>query len=324
MRLEGLSCGLVQSIQLEESEVTGANGRIQIIRTGKFFHPWYGEFEITLETLQEMKRNFDRNTLKNDLMIDFNHECEEAGAWIKSLDIRQFESGEIALYADIEFTPKGRKAVEDKEYKYISADFTERFIDNETQTEFGALLFGAAFTNRPFIKGMDPALALSELTKKNKETFQMNLEQIKQENEKLLSDVTTLNKKLEDLADAQKKLSEENTKLKEEKQKFEEEKALKEKEDAFSKLLSEGKAVPAQKEAYMKGDMVQFAELFMPVQKEPKGVDGGDALEADPEDKILSIANKIADERKLSLDAAMREAIRENPELYKLQQAKFN
>src|SRR5690606_29054902 len=42
---------------------------------------------------------------------------------------------------------------------------------------------------------------------------------------------------------------------------FEEAQKLAVKEAAFTKLLSEKKAVPAQKDAYMAGDMAKFAEL---------------------------------------------------------------
>lgn len=325
MRLEGYSCGLIQEIQLNDSPVEGADGIIQIIRTGNFFHPWYGEFEITLSTLESMLRNYNNNVLKNDLMIDFNHEVKEAGAWVKKMAIKQYSDETFGLVADIKFTPRGKQAVKDEEYKFISADFTERYVDNETQIEYGPLLYGAAFTNRPFIKGMDKNIALSEIKQKNEEIYKMNLEEMKKQNEKLLSDVSSLQKRLEDFEKDQKKLSEENQSLKDENKKLSEDKVKSEKEQAFNKLLSEGKAVPAQKEAYMSGDMIKFAENFVQTNSKVDGSeDNKNENEADPEDKILSIANEKLEKKEAdSFDSAMQLAIKENPELYKLSQEKF-
>jgi hypothetical protein len=53
--------------------------------------------------------------------------------------------------------------------------------------------------------------------------------------------------------------------------KQQEDKKLSEKTSNFNKLLSEGKAVEAQREAFMKDDTVKFAELAQSVNLQGNG-----------------------------------------------------
>jgi len=52
-------------------------------------------------------------------------------------------------------------AVKGRGFKYLSADYTENFQDNEKRAQHGPLLFGAGLTIRPVIKGNEP-VQLSE------------------------------------------------------------------------------------------------------------------------------------------------------------------
>ncbi|MEK0326263.1 MAG: hypothetical protein QQN63_11225, partial [Nitrosopumilus sp.] len=44
-------------------------------------------------------------------------------------------------------TEGARHKIKDREFRYMSADFNTKFIDNETGKDFGPTLNGAALTN---------------------------------------------------------------------------------------------------------------------------------------------------------------------------------
>jgi hypothetical protein len=62
----------------------------------------------------------------------------------------------------VEWTPFGVSAVKDRGFTYLSAEFSENFIDNEKQQPHGCTLLGAGLTIRPVIKNLDP-VQLSEV-----------------------------------------------------------------------------------------------------------------------------------------------------------------
>jgi hypothetical protein len=67
-----------------------------------------------------------------------------------------------------------------------------------------------------------------------------------------------------------------------------------EKEASFTMLCAEGKAVPAQKDAFMKGDMVKFAELAQPVKLSTVGDTGAPATKpsTSAQDEVLKLAEE--------------------------------
>ena len=124
---------------------------VTITRTGTYHHPKYGQFEISRNTLSEMVRNYQANTYGQDIAIDVAHMPENGSAgFVKDLRI---ENGK--LRALVEWTPFGVDAIEDRGYRYLSADYTENYVDNEHQAAHGPLLFGAGLVTRPHIKHLD-------------------------------------------------------------------------------------------------------------------------------------------------------------------------
>ncbi len=245
-------------IQLVLSEGASAPVQVQLLRVGKFSHPMYGDFEITKQVLSELVKNFELNVRKVDCAIDFSHDSDkEAAAWITELIL--LNDGD-SLHAKVKWTPRGQKAIENKEYRYLSADFAFKYTDSETQENFGPTLFGAGLTNRPFVKGMSPAVELEE----TKGDIKMTLQESQAENTKLSEQVATL-------LTEKKTLEEKTVTLEGEVKKLSDEKVVAQKEAVFAKLLSEGKACVAQKDAFMSGDMLKFAELTEKVNVETKG-----------------------------------------------------
>jgi phage I-like protein len=124
---------------------------------GRFVHPWWGEMDLSEDVLRSFKRNFDKKVLGTDVAIDERHDRGRAMGWIKSLNYpkKANYNGKdyIALLGDVEWTPEGRKLLEDKTYKYFSPEFGT-YVEPDGKTEHTNVLLGGALTNRPFLKMM--------------------------------------------------------------------------------------------------------------------------------------------------------------------------
>ena len=129
---------------------------VTVTRTGTFHDPRYGSFEITHEHLLSMVANFEANTYGQDIVLDLAHRPQEGAAgFIRQLSI-EGNGNSYKLRALVAFTPHGIDAVKNKGFIYLSAEYSENFIDNEQRQEHGPLLIGAALTPRPVIKNLDP------------------------------------------------------------------------------------------------------------------------------------------------------------------------
>ena len=132
---------------------------VTVTRTGKFFDPRYGDFEITRRMLADMVANFDKGTFGQDIFFDVSHEPSK-GAAAKLLKLAV--EGD-RLRALVEWTPYGVDAVKGRGFRYLSAEFHENWQDNEQRATHGCVLLGAGLTTRPVIKRLDP-ISLSEET----------------------------------------------------------------------------------------------------------------------------------------------------------------
>ncbi len=130
---------------------------VTVTKIGHFYDPRYGEFDITRQMLLAMIDNFDKGTYGQEVFLDVAHEPSKGSAGtFKKLALEGNK-----LRALIEWTPYGVDAVKERGFKYLSADYTENFSDNEKRAQHGPLLFGAGLTIRPVIKGNEP-VQLSE------------------------------------------------------------------------------------------------------------------------------------------------------------------
>lgn len=103
-------------------------------------------------------------------------------------------------------------------------------------------------------------------------------------------------------------LAEANTKLAE----LEKAKAESEKTSQFVKMLSEGKAVEAQREAFMGGDMMKFAELAQPLNANASGSNTNESKFADAQEEVIETAKKLSEEKKISMKDAISEVLSNN------------
>lgn len=299
-------------------------GIVQLMQTGTYFHGLYGNFEITPETFQKMKKNFDANIRKVKLAVDYFHDSSGiAAGWIKEVELRE---NDTQLWIHVEWTPEGERRIRDKELRYLSADFSMNHTNEDEKGDkfdtFGPTLYGAGLTNRPFIKGMKKILSERAVTagaiKENLISqgykFSMDFDTIVESLADLTDDekgqiiqmlggklpaesddkngkgsqMSEEAKKLSDLQSKVTKLTENTGKL---------EKALSDslaenetlkREQEFTTLLAEGNVVPAQKDAFMAGDMAKFAADAVDsnaVNLDEKGSEGGNNDGKDEGDK---------------------------------------
>lgn len=322
----------------EDSDIS----EVQLLRAGKF--DYYGEpLDITADTLKNMKKNFDKKVLKSDLAIDYFHASHaEAAGWITEVVLKNKDT---ELWVLVDWTDKAKEKILAKEVRYLSVDFEWNYIDNETRVQHGATLKGGGLTNRPFVKGMNPVLSefmhkfdKNEIKPETIINGSKKLQTTEKENDMTLSEIkqaivilsddekkevgTMLGLEAKDI-----KLSEENVSLKEDNKKLTKQLEDQKKEAEFSVLMSEGKAVPAQKDAYLKDDMAEFVKLAVKVNLEAEG-SGNPKLEdkkTDPktaeeaEDKVIKLsAEKRKADENLSEAEAYSQVLSENPELEKL------
>lgn len=108
-----------------------------------------------------------------------------------------------------------------------------------------------------------------------------------------------------ELMDAKKQLAEVTSKLQ-----------LAEKTNKFQVMLSEGKAVEAQREAFIKGDMEAFAENAVAIKLSEVGHGGIPAkVEATPEEEVLKQAKVLSESKKIGMTEAISEVLNGNKQL---------
>lgn len=320
------------------TEITeNAPHQIQLLRVGDFQYDLDEKLEITADMLVSFKQNFDakiRGYEDGKLPVDYFHDNDKiAAGWISQLYL---QNGDTELWAEVEWTPKAKDAIASRELRYVSAEFHLNYEDNESRKKFGPTLFGAGLTNRPFVKGMK-SIAASEKNKSLKDgEKEMTLEEAKAKIKDLEEKIEEMTGKMGEMekksGEKDKELEDSEKKYSELEAKLSETKALNEKTNSFNKLLADGKAVEAQREAFMSGDMVKFSELAMPVNKEGQGsseekkeseekTEAKDADEAS--EKVMELAEKMAKEQGIALDKAISKVLSENKELAEKHQARF-
>jgi hypothetical protein len=309
--------------------------KVQLLRTGNFNHPQFGKFDITAKILKEFKKNFDANVRNIKLAIDFFHRAHEiAAGWIESLEIKD----DSELWAEVEWSDAGLESIKRKEVKYLSVDFQDRYKDNETGEEFGYTLLGAGLTNRPFVKNMNPVFAEDDnLEMKTKKGNGMDFEQILKTIGSLTADqkaqilqkiggnkaATEKQKELSEAKESNEALkaelsekSSENTQLSEAINTLKKQFLDLQSENKFNLMLSEGKVVESQREAFLQGDMESFAKNAVKINLSETG-SGKDSEVIDEEKAAIKLSEIASGFQKDGMTAveAYKKAYRENLKL---------
>lgn len=258
----------------------------QVLETGSFVKDDI-HFKVDTEQMESFVQNFKDRVLGTDPPVNFGHErTGEASGWIKDLFL---DPTRTKLFALIKWSASGLEGLKGLMWRYVSAEFTNRFVDGSTGKQFGPTLAGVALTNVPFLRHAPAVVGLSNepdeieliqqtnnegddqmpndkdvisladhnaavkvLTQANQELSDKNVElkTLGQEASKLKSANVDINKELSELRD----------KIDEERKKAE-----------FTKLLSEGKACEAQRKAFMSDKMSEFTQLAKPMNLKGHG-----------------------------------------------------
>ncbi len=173
--------------------------KIPFFRLGRWKHPKYGTLEGTQQMFDQMKANFKRQTLGRQPFVRIGHDSDGKGtfgdasaeAWIKDV----VQEGDY-LYAIADTTNEEvAKAVQEKRYRFASAEYDPNYVDKETGLNVGAVLSAVALTNEPFLTRLPDAVVLSDEPEKIYLDYE---EDEKVGQEKLLEENNSLLKKLSD------------------------------------------------------------------------------------------------------------------------------
>jgi phage I-like protein len=136
---------------------------IHVVPTGKWKHPYFGEFEFTSQDIAEFVQNF-KDGVRLDLRITAGHDNGMSGGelpaigWFKEL----IDRGVKGLYAVVEWNEEGTRLLTARAYKYFSAELYVDYEDPQNGEIKHHVLTGGALTNSPYFKELDPVIAFSE------------------------------------------------------------------------------------------------------------------------------------------------------------------
>lgn len=147
----------LQTAKLSE---TDEGSWIQAFPEGTYQHPVYGEMKFDAPRLKRFADSVASKVRGIDPDIDYDHKMfsGEAAGWVRKAE---YTAGE-GLRILVEWTPKARAAIANKEYRYFSPEFTSEWEHPKTGKVHEDVLNGGALTNRPFLKDILP-VNLSEL-----------------------------------------------------------------------------------------------------------------------------------------------------------------
>jgi hypothetical protein len=279
---------------------------IQLLKTATIFDHRYGQVNISPEMLNQMVHNFDEKVRGIDIMLDAGHNPDGgAYGWFKKIYTKEGDNNSLELWGTVELTSLGQKALTEKHFGYISADFDMSYQDNETLANYGAVLLGAGLTNRPVVKKMSPAIALSE----NGDKKMMTIEELLAScgvgsPEELIAMIGEMKGNVEASQAEVKMLADKIM--------------CSEKATSFNTMLSEKKVCEAQRDAFLKGDLVEFANNAQVMKFEEISTSAEvNATDKSAEDQVLELAEKKVKEEKMPMAKAIAVVLSENPELNK-------
>jgi phage I-like protein len=152
---------------------------IQVVPTGEWSHPVYGEMEITPDHIAEFVQNF-KDKVRLDIPITAGHDNGGGGGELRAIGwFRELiDRGVKGLSAFVEWTDEGKQLIASGAFKYFSPEFYEEYSDPQTGEKRGHVLVGGALTNKPYFKELKPVAAFSEPDIMRQFTDDMNLKDI--------------------------------------------------------------------------------------------------------------------------------------------------
>jgi len=293
----------------------GEETEIEVLHTGKWEHPQYGEIIITEQDIDQFIKSFKQQVRKVDLAVDQEHMPEKGAAgWFKDL-WKEKEDGKVKLKARVEWTPLGKELVKNGIFKYFSPEFDFQYEDQETHDVYENVLLGGALTNRPYFKDLAPVMLSENIyagfktkeydnNKKGGEDKMLTKEELKS---KLAEDE---NFKLpEDASEEEIKLFEEvKAELANSGEKQEEEEDEKNEVKGSEKFISKADHVKQMNELKSQLGILEKKLKFKEVQEEVKGYVFS---ESNPDGVLLPKNSKLATEILMSANSKTEKLFKE-------------
>jgi phage I-like protein len=140
-------------------------------------------FSLSAKKIKDMVASFKKNAIGRPIYVNYDHSREStlsAGRFVE-VSAKKTESG-FGLFGKVEWTPKGKKHIEDKEYNHFSIEceiegMTAKWEDGELLHDFKikkSILSGGALTNNPYFTTTN--LSLTDNNDNQTEDFNMDAE----------------------------------------------------------------------------------------------------------------------------------------------------
>lgn len=195
-------------VAVDDDDGEGTRFSYNLLPVGKFYDKRYGVVDITPEMLKEMENNFGKYP-NYEVPVKLGH-GDGAQSPGKVVGVKAKPDGlEITMDVDAETA----EAIEKKRYRYMSAEYSKKYMDKKTVAPVGAVLVGAALVNQPANPYMAPLVLVddiepelrAELEGSNAEMEKETLELMK----KQLSDAEAREKQAREELDEAKKAKDE-------------------------------------------------------------------------------------------------------------------
>ncbi len=163
-KVEGEDVNVVNEVLMELGELGDDNvlRGAQLMPIGSWDHP-LGEIKITPERAVSFANQYKRAVTGQRIPVLYIHSDKanvsnpkfgRAAGWMT--DVRADEN--LGVVVDIEFNEEGAKAVKDKEFAYLSAEYFDKVQLPHHDAPEDDVIVAAALVNRPHLKGMQPLL----------------------------------------------------------------------------------------------------------------------------------------------------------------------
>jgi hypothetical protein len=126
---------------------------------GTYHHPVHGELHFTRVRLERIADGVNGGVRGITPALDFDHREDrakggKAAGWIEAAEVRP-----DGLWIAVAFTAEALAEVRAGAWKYISPEFVTEWTHPRTGVHHRDVLLGAALTNRPFLRDLQPVAA---------------------------------------------------------------------------------------------------------------------------------------------------------------------
>ena len=141
-----------------------------LLPVGHFYDKRYGEVNITKDKIKQIVANFGK-VPAYEVPVKIGHDNGALSPG-KVIGVQAKRDGlEITMVVDAETA----KAINEKQYRYMSAEFDENYQNKETGEFVGAVLLGAALVNQPANPYMEPIILVDDIQPVQKKEGSTNM-----------------------------------------------------------------------------------------------------------------------------------------------------